>query len=126
MAAAVAALTASVAAAASKNTVQISAPATLVHGKQLHTTIYGVASGKLELAYFAAYKKCAATALAESKLSIGSIYYRVSGKYTHRVLTPSLDRSGYLCAYLESGGVNSHGVPTGTVVAHVAKPFKTT
>jgi hypothetical protein len=124
--AAIPVLTVSVAAAASKNTVQISAPAKLAHGKQLHTTIYGVASGKLRLAYFAAYKKCAASALAESKLSVGSIYYRVSGAYTHRVLTPSLDRSGYLCAYLESGRVNAHGVPTGTVVARVAKAFKTT
>jgi hypothetical protein len=124
--AATAVWTTSVAAAASKNTVRINAPAKLVHGKQLQTTIHGVASGKLQLAYFAAYKKCAASALAESKLSIGSIYYHVSGAYSHRVLTPPLNRSGFLCAYLESGAVNGKGVPIGTVVAHVTKAFKTT
>lgn len=124
--AAVAAVTASVALAAAKNTVKITAPASVAHGKQLHTTIYGVASGKLQLAYFAGYNKCASNAVAERKLSIGSIFYHVSGSYSHRVLTPSLNHSGFLCAYLESGGLNSFGVPSGTVVARVSKAFKTT
>jgi hypothetical protein len=124
--AAIPVLTASVAAAASKNTVQISAPAKVAGHKVLKTTIYGHAAGKLRLAYFAAYRKCASNALAESRLAFGTFTDRVSGSYTHVVLTPKLDHSGFLCAYLESGGANHAGIPTGTVVAHAAKAFKTT
>jgi hypothetical protein len=106
--------------------VHISAPGHAAKGHVIHTTVSGNAHGIRSLGYFVAYKKCAANSSAELRRAQAGISYEVQGHFSKHVATTPVTKSGYLCAYLQTGPLDRNNVPTGRVTAKASKHFRVT
>ncbi|MBV9820148.1 MAG: hypothetical protein JOZ07_17595 [Solirubrobacterales bacterium] len=92
-------------------------PASGTSGSPVTDVITGNASTSETLWYFDSYSACAPTAQQEYPNAVGLGHSPVSGAFSVTVTGVTLSQSAYRCAYLQLGGPNSNGQPTGPTLA---------